>query len=42
MGGISTVLYRLVVPARQAENVQNLGANKNIGGHLKFTDFTKL
>ncbi len=39
MGGISTVLYRLVVPARHTENVQNLGAYKNIGGHLKFTDF---
>ncbi len=27
-GGLSPVLYRLVVPARQAENVKNFGANK--------------
>ncbi len=26
MGGLSPVLYQLVVPARHAENVQNLGA----------------
>jgi hypothetical protein len=26
MGGLSPVLYRLVVPARHGENVQNLGA----------------
>jgi hypothetical protein len=30
MGGLSPVLYRLVVPACQAENVQNLGADRNI------------
>jgi hypothetical protein len=39
MGGLSPALYRLVVPARHAENVQNLGAYQNIGARLKFTDF---
>ncbi len=42
MGGISTVMYRLVVPAHHTENVQNLGAYKNICGHLKFTDFQSI
>jgi hypothetical protein len=41
MGGLSPALYRLVVPARQAENAQNLGAIQNIGASLKFTDFCK-
>jgi hypothetical protein len=28
MGGLSPVLYRLIVPARHAENVTNFGADK--------------
>jgi len=28
MGGVSPVLYRLIVPARHAENVTNFGADK--------------
>jgi hypothetical protein len=28
MGGISSALYRLVVPARHAENVTNIGVDK--------------
>jgi hypothetical protein len=39
MGGLYPVQYRLVVPARHAENVKNFGADKNIGVLLKFTDF---
>jgi hypothetical protein len=40
MGGLSPVLYRLIVPARYAENVTNFGATKYcIGVHLKFFDF---
>jgi len=39
VGSLSPVLYQLVVPARHAENVQNLGAFQNIGARLKFTDF---
>ncbi len=39
MGGLSPARYRLVVPARHAENVQNFGAYQNIGAGLKFTDF---
>jgi hypothetical protein len=39
MGGLSPVLYRLVVPARHAENGPNLGAYQNIGACLKFTGF---
>jgi hypothetical protein len=31
MSGLSPVLYRLVVPARYAENVQNFGAEKKSG-----------
>ncbi len=31
MGGLSPVLYRLVVPAHYAENVQNFGAEKKLG-----------
>jgi hypothetical protein len=41
MGGLSPVLYRLVVLARHAENVQNFGAYQNIGARLKFTDFSQ-
>jgi hypothetical protein len=39
MVGLSPVLYRLVLLARHAENVQNFGAYQNIGSRLKFTDF---
>jgi hypothetical protein len=43
MGGLSPVLYRPVVPARHAENGQNLGVYQNLGVslgvRLKFTDF---
>ncbi len=39
MGGLSPVLYRLIVLVRHAENVQNFGAWQNIGARLKFTDF---
>jgi hypothetical protein len=39
LGGLSAVLYRLILPACHAENVTNFGANKNIGVRLKFTDF---
>jgi hypothetical protein len=28
MGGLSLVLYLLIVPARHAENVKNFGADK--------------
>jgi hypothetical protein len=28
LGGLSPVLYRLIVPARHAENITNFGANK--------------
>jgi hypothetical protein len=28
MGGLSPALYQLVVPARHAENVTNIGVNK--------------
>jgi hypothetical protein len=38
MGRLSPVLYRLVVPARHAENVTNLGADK-ILAHCR-QDFT--
>ena len=40
--GLSPVQYWLVVPAHYAENVQNFGANKNIGGCLNSLIFAKL
>jgi hypothetical protein len=40
MGGLSPILYRLIVPARYAENITNFGATKYcIGVQLKFIDF---
>jgi hypothetical protein len=39
MGRLSPTLNQFVVPARHAENDQNLGAYQNIGARLKFTDF---
>jgi hypothetical protein len=36
MSGLSPALYRLVVPARHAENGLNLGVYQNLGVHLKF------
>jgi hypothetical protein len=39
MGGLSPVLYRLIVPVSHAENVQNFDAWQNIVARLKFTDF---
>jgi len=38
LGGLSPVLYRLIVPACHAENSKIL-AQQNIGVRLKFTDF---
>jgi hypothetical protein len=28
MGGLSPLMYQLIIPARHAENVTNLGVNK--------------
>jgi hypothetical protein len=39
MGRLSPALYRLVVPARLAENGQNLGIYQNLGVRLKSTYF---
>jgi hypothetical protein len=39
MGGLSPALYQLIVPARHAENVTNIGVRQNIGACQDFTNF---
>jgi hypothetical protein len=39
MGGLSPALYQLIVPARHAENVTNIGVDKNTGACHDFTYF---
>jgi hypothetical protein len=34
MGGLSPVLYRLIVPARHAKNITNFGADKILASAL--------
>jgi hypothetical protein len=41
MGGMSPVLYRLIVLARHAQNGQIFGACQIFGISLKFTDFSQ-
>jgi hypothetical protein len=41
MGGLSFVLYWLIVPARYAQNGQFFGACQIFGIRLKFTDFSQ-
>jgi hypothetical protein len=42
MGGLSPTLYRLVVPARHAENDTNIGVNKILAPAKISLIFTKL
>ncbi len=42
MGGLSTALYRLIVPARHAENVTNIGVDKILAPAKISLIFTKL
>jgi hypothetical protein len=41
MGGLSPVLYRLVVPPAMLKMVKTLGVYQNLGVRLKFTDFSQ-